>query len=125
MTDSSERGRHSNQPGNVPKSMSANFSIPTGWPGQQAPPSPPSPADLKKKREEERLAEARRQVHKLDPDDPDFRKRRRTPAVNLYSTFKDEVPVHAAEFGPYASPRRSEAGGPGFGFGKRSSRVLV
>lgn len=88
-------------------------SVPTGWPGQSARQS--SLVDVKKQKEEQRIAAARQEIHKLDPSDPNFRKRRRTVAVDLVAAFReDEEPTSGPAYGGDSRRVPGEGGGQGF-----------
>lgn len=113
-----------------PRSKSARFErtrssgmapIATGWGADgtaernaaEVPDEELSPAELRKRKEDRKIEEARRKMHALDPSDPDYRKRRRTAAVDLVAAFREEMP-NDADASPELAFKRADSGGPSF-----------
>lgn len=96
------------------------FKTPTGWSTRPVEVPKAEKVDPKRQREEQRIKEAREKSHKLSPDDPNYRRRRRTAAVNLVDAFKEEEKAPIPEVSIARIPRSASSrvagisGGPSF-----------
>lgn len=96
------------------------FKTPTGWSTRPVEVPKAEKIDPKRQREEQRIKEAREKSHKLSPDDPNYRRRRRTAAVNLVDAFKEEEKAPIPEVSVARIPRSASSrvagisGGPSF-----------